>query len=120
LDPDREQEQGANISPLQQQQRQQRLERIVAGARERWQQLDTTQRFGALATSAVLLIAIPKVLTLIVLAGERVFIGSLLAAEELILALALKLGVIGGAVVAFAAIAYTAYVFVVPRGGPRK
>lgn len=62
---------------------------------QRWEQLDNPQKAYTVLVGLLLLLALPRVLTLVVLGLERVLIGGLLAIEEVLLELLLK----GGAVV---------------------
>lgn len=56
-------------------------------------------------------------LTLFVLGAERALIGSLLAAEEVMLQLFYKGGIVVGAVGAVAVVLYALYAFALPKKG---
>jgi len=64
---------------------------------QQWQRLDLSQRVYTVVVSLVLLAALPKLVTLLVLMLERVLIGGLLSLEELLLNVLLR----GGAVVSW-------------------
>jgi hypothetical protein len=81
--------------PTGQPQQQEQWSSTLGWLRERWQQLDLPQKAYTVVLGVVLLAALPKVVTLLVLLLERVLIGGLLALEEVLLQLLLK----GGALV---------------------
>ncbi len=56
----------------------------------RWRQLDPPQRVYAVAVALLLILAVPRAITLAVLLAERVLVGGLLVTEELLLGLLLK------------------------------
>jgi hypothetical protein len=58
----------------------------------KWADLDTPQKAYAVVVGLAALVALPRVLTLVVLGVERVIIGGLLAAEEVLLELLFKAG----------------------------
>lgn len=84
---------------MQQQQQQQFLQQRgwAQWLGQQWQRLDLAQRAYTVIVGVVVLAALPKLITLLVLMLERVFIGSLLSLEELLLNLLLR----GGALVSW-------------------
>lgn len=62
---------------------------------QKWEALDAAQKGYTVAVGLLVLLALPKALTLLVLGLERVLIGGLLAVEEVLLELVFR----GGAVV---------------------
>ncbi|KAF6259197.1 hypothetical protein COO60DRAFT_1638544 [Scenedesmus sp. NREL 46B-D3] len=78
---------------------------------EQWQQLDVPQKAYTVVLGLVLVFALPKVLTLLVLLLERVLLGGLLALEEMLLQLLLKGGALLGAVGAVALLGAGVYLF---------
>lgn len=64
----------------------------VQQLQSKWDDLDTPQKAYAVVVGLAALVALPRVLTLAVLGVERVIIGGLLAAEEVLLELLFKAG----------------------------
>jgi hypothetical protein len=64
----------------------------VQHLQSKWDDLDTPQKAYAVIVGLSALVALPKVLTLVVLGVERVIIGGLLAVEEVLLELLFKAG----------------------------
>jgi hypothetical protein len=77
------------------------LGQLLKKARAFWEGLTPQQQVYTAVVGVLLVVAAPKVATVLVLGVERVLIGALLAAEEVILQLLLKAGVVvrkGGSV----------------------
>lgn len=81
--------------PNQQQKPSGNTQPLLSWLQQRWEQLDVPQRAYTVIVGLVLLAALPKVLTVLVLVLERFLIGGLLALEEVLLELLLR----GGALV---------------------
>lgn len=61
---------------------------------QRWEGLDTAQKAYTVAVGLLVLAALPKVLTLLVLGLERILIGGLLAVEEVLLEVLFRSGAV--------------------------
>jgi len=69
------------------------------------------QRAATVLAGAAVLFLLPKIVTLVIIGGERVLIGSLLAVEEVLVQLLFKGGVLAGLVGAVGVAAYVVWSF---------
>lgn len=94
-----------------------RAPRLLASAKERWEAMHLQQQASLVALGLVAAVALPKVLTLAVLGVERILIGGLLVAEEALLELFYRGGILLGAAAAVGVSLYAFYAFAGPKGG---